>query len=541
MEPRVVPLSGTVESPATGGVRRYSDTNAAQHVKMAKVLEVMTVEGNSVPAGGAQNTRVYPRDDLDPSAAQRAQLTELMETRTFEFVRRLAASLEQHLNEYAAERDERRRTTEAWQGLQEREVFDLRQELQTVELTASKADERTTFLEAERPQLRAALQELTHRLDRQQVQIDCLCQSRDSNGEVDFKTRLIQHVVPLQAEVLRHRAQQDSLQGSFDDLRRHLQGSPGLSGGWREGGELEGRLQALEQQLAAGPSLGLGVAGPTLQELCRRLQQLERHLSAYTVAMQQEWTAFRVKVEGLVATGGGTSTALAVPAPPSGSTALAVPALSSGSTALAVSALPSGSTALAVPALPVASVPEAVVFLDVDGVLHSVDGGDFFKETCCAQLERVLRASGASIVLAGSWCTKASKVAMVNGLLQQRQLPPVLDCTWSLADADRESEICEWLDRHPGIARWVVVTSTEVPSGEARHAERLRGRVVRTDGRSGLNAQDAERVLWVLLGPGHVKLAAAMPRRSQALPSERRGSPPRVLVASATSYALPAK
>jgi len=142
--------------------------------------------------------------------------------------------------------------------------------------------------------------------------------------------------------------------------------------------------------------------------------------------------------------------------------------------------------------------PEAVLFLDVDGVLHSLYGDDLFRDSCCKLLEHILRSTGAAIVLSSSWRMDNGKVTMLNGLLQQRRLEPIYDCTVEL-DGPREAEICEWLDRHPGVTQWAALDDMDLQASQTLHAWRMRGHFVQTNSETGLVPQDAEAVIHMLV------------------------------------------
>lgn len=167
--------------------------------------------------------------------------------------------------------------------------------------------------------------------------------------------------------------------------------------------------------------------------------------------------------------------------------------------------------------------------MDVDGVLHSLYGQDLFRDSCCRLLESVVRASGASLVLSSSWRVEPSKVAVLNGVLHQRGLAPVIDMTRELS-APREYEICEWLDRNPGVQRWVVIDDVDLQSGASMEAMRMRGRFVRTNHQTGLVPQDADLAIRLLIAqgscaglfsPAHHNLTRVATPQSYATPAGR--------------------
>lgn len=145
-------------------------------------------------------------------------------------------------------------------------------------------------------------------------------------------------------------------------------------------------------------------------------------------------------------------------------------------------------------AMPFASV----IFLDVDGVLHSLHNDEIFRDSCCALLERILRVSHAKVVLSSTWRLEQDKRDLVDAMLRDRGLPPVDDVTKKLSDSPREDEICEWLDRHPEITSWVAIDDMDLQFRTTPSAARLRGHFVRTDQRRGLVPEDAELVLALL-------------------------------------------
>lgn len=163
---------------------------------------------------------------------------------------------------------------------------------------------------------------------------------------------------------------------------------------------------------------------------------------------------------------------------------------------LAEASLPSPQTAPT--QRPAAAAVDTVVFLDVDGVLHSLYGDEIFAESCCAALETVLCESGGRVVLMNSWSREGGeRITMVDDLLRQRSLQGLYDRT-SPPRSRPEEEICEWLDRHPEVVRWVALDDADLEVGRSPAADRVRGRCARPDKHVGLTATDAQRALAVL-------------------------------------------
>lgn len=182
---------------------------------------------------------------------------------------------------------------------------------------------------------------------------------------------------------------------------------------------------------------------------------------------------------------------------------------------------------------------DAVIFLDIDGVVHSLYGQDIFKESCLVLLEKIVLGTGASIVLSSTWRTQAKSYAMVNTMLRQRRLPEIVDRTRDLSAEmhryiPREVEICEWLDRHPEVTRWIAIDDMDLQSDSTEWAHRLRGHFVHTNPNTGLIPADAELALRLIsprrLNPGpptgeQMPSAAAPISRQRSVPC--RTSEPR--------------
>jgi len=64
--------------------------------------------------------------------------------------------------------------------------------------------------------------------------------------------------------------------------------------------------------------------------------------------------------------------------------------------------------------------PLRIVFLDVDGVLHSLHGQDFFVEECMQSLFKITHGSGAQIVLSSTWRTRDDQVVLLNRQLRMK-------------------------------------------------------------------------------------------------------------------------
>jgi len=70
-------------------------------------------------------------------------------------------------------------------------------------------------------------------------------------------------------------------------------------------------------------------------------------------------------------------------------------------------------------AVPQQRSPEVVIFLDTDGVLHSLYGDGLFNDSCVSLLADLIEQTQASVVLSSSWRTDSNKMRMVNAALKK--------------------------------------------------------------------------------------------------------------------------
>ena len=147
-----------------------------------------------------------------------------------------------------------------------------------------------------------------------------------------------------------------------------------------------------------------------------------------------------------------------------------------------------------------------VIFLDIDGVLNA---GDFDADAesssidrrAVGRLKRVLRDTGAQIVLSSSWRYMVLEGAMtLSGfeyLLRTHGMPKgcLLDCT--CADemtGDRGAQIRRWVAEHRPLEQWAVLDDVELALGDEgwRHVRPRRDQ--------GLSEDDAAALVRILSG-----------------------------------------
>lgn len=149
------------------------------------------------------------------------------------------------------------------------------------------------------------------------------------------------------------------------------------------------------------------------------------------------------------------------------------------------------------------SQPGTFVFLDIDGVLHSLYGQDMFRESCSRVLEKIVNTSGAAIVLSSTWRLQQRSTDQVNLFLKRRGLPTIYDKTPDLTTISgrqtrREVEICHWLDRHPEVLSWIAIDDMDLQADQSPFAARMRGHFVKTDSSNGLTPHHGELALKLL-------------------------------------------
>jgi len=173
-----------------------------------------------------------------------------------------------------------------------------------------------------------------------------------------------------------------------------------------------------------------------------------------------------------------------------------------------------------------------IIFLDIDGVLHSYNyeqalvekglsqfdrEGAIFDPQCISALARLIEATGAEIVIHSSWkdCEdKGKALCVMREIWSVRRLPGhVLDVTPTLSVEDmawlygirsttawKGYEIKTWLAKYPDCAEYVIIDDQNICLPEQRKM------AIKTDGRRGLTAADADKAKKILdAGKGTVQ------------------------------------
>lgn len=142
------------------------------------------------------------------------------------------------------------------------------------------------------------------------------------------------------------------------------------------------------------------------------------------------------------------------------------------------------------------------VFLDLDGVIRLRDpesGLELYKRPCVARLNRVLRKTGAHVVIISNWRKRLSPLTMHVVLVDmgvENLSPPDQLCV--RGDLCRGDAITDWLAQHPNIQKWAVIDD------ELRHYDRWvrprQAHVFCPNGREGIQDNTAARLTAFLLG-----------------------------------------
>ena len=125
-----------------------------------------------------------------------------------------------------------------------------------------------------------------------------------------------------------------------------------------------------------------------------------------------------------------------------------------------------------------------IVFLDVDGVLHALNGEATFDDSCMERLKRIVETSGAAIVLSSSWRQSDWGVEEVNSQLALRGLKPIVGCTPVWGFRSRSDEILDWIHRsEPPVTHFCALDDMDL---EHPHGEAVGRHFVQTDSDEGL-------------------------------------------------------
>eukprot|EP00746_Dinoflagellata_sp_MGD_P145011 gnl/MRDRNA2_/MRDRNA2_77692_c0_seq1.p1 gnl/MRDRNA2_/MRDRNA2_77692_c0~~gnl/MRDRNA2_/MRDRNA2_77692_c0_seq1.p1 ORF type:complete len:506 (-),score=77.36 gnl/MRDRNA2_/MRDRNA2_77692_c0_seq1:179-1600(-) len=138
-----------------------------------------------------------------------------------------------------------------------------------------------------------------------------------------------------------------------------------------------------------------------------------------------------------------------------------------------------------------------------------------------AHLEKILKVSGAAVILSSNWRRSSADIACLNAVLHSRRLPPIYDKTqvkdkdtpwydnnWMTEEVSsrpawekRQEEITGWLAAHPNIQRWVAIDYLDLNASnsyDSNASKKMVGHIIQTDPQFGLSTADAEHAIAVL-------------------------------------------
>jgi len=136
-----------------------------------------------------------------------------------------------------------------------------------------------------------------------------------------------------------------------------------------------------------------------------------------------------------------------------------------------------------------------VVFLDVDGVLHSVFASSepqFFRKDCMQRLKRLIDNTGAKVVLSSAWRKSNESYQLVQHQLRSAGIPMAIDRTRIGNDEyQRHTDIEDFVQKNPKLCqRWIALD--DLPMFQ------LRGHYVGTSPEIGLTDQDVDHAIKIL-------------------------------------------
>lgn len=137
---------------------------------------------------------------------------------------------------------------------------------------------------------------------------------------------------------------------------------------------------------------------------------------------------------------------------------------------------------------------DAVLFLDIDGVVHSVQvqhPRQQFDRRCMLLLVEILTKTEATIVLSTAWRAHAEARQMIADKLKEYGLPLFVSRTPQIAMFKRTREIMAWVRKYQPKT-WVSID--DLPLGE-ENPDEMTGHFVQTRARTGLQQDTAQMTI----------------------------------------------
>jgi hypothetical protein len=144
-----------------------------------------------------------------------------------------------------------------------------------------------------------------------------------------------------------------------------------------------------------------------------------------------------------------------------------------------------------------------IIFLDFDGVLNQLgrtyggrDPERWVDADCVARVDRLVKETGAKIVISSSWRLGYSRFIM-QGILQMKGLGDVrnvvIDVTGGYDERPRGEEIQDWRTAHGHTGPYAILD--DLP---AREFEGHLTHLVNTNGKAGFTEGDYDRAKKIL-------------------------------------------
>ena len=148
-----------------------------------------------------------------------------------------------------------------------------------------------------------------------------------------------------------------------------------------------------------------------------------------------------------------------------------------------------------------------IIFLDIDGVLnthHSMTRGrtseclHHFQKSCVRELNRLIRLSGAKIVVSSTWRKGKRWPQVIQHIKTEGVIGQVIDRTGVSDDRIRGHEIAEWLEmpNHPEVESFVILDDDS-------NMDLLMDRLVLTSMNGGLRRHHVDSALEILERRAH--------------------------------------
>lgn len=145
-------------------------------------------------------------------------------------------------------------------------------------------------------------------------------------------------------------------------------------------------------------------------------------------------------------------------------------------------------------------MPRKIIFLDIDGVMNSVDVRvrdprglvDFLEPACVATLNTIIAATGAVVVISSMWRLSTPFPELVASFAAVGCTAQIVDITPDIDPRERHREVAAWLAEQAEPPHRFVVIDDDFDMPD------FPDRLVRTRKHFGLGARELPAVLALL-------------------------------------------